>query len=243
VLGVDRNIEFSRMDECQSCHGTGCEDGSSKRLCQRCGGSGNVALSQGFFTVMHTCPNCNGAGSVAEKLCKKCSGEGRVKAKKTVQIHIPPGVDNGTRLRVQGQGESSLRGGSDGDLYVMIHVKEHPLFQRDGDDVYCEVPIDFPTAALGGSIEVPTVTGKAKLEIHPGTQNGAVMALRGKGMPSLRSGVRGDQHVKLFIEVPKRLSKEQRDLLAAYAMNFKGSEGHPIREGFLEKARKFLGLD
>ncbi len=243
VLGVDRTIEFNHMEECQTCHGTGCEPGTSKKGCQRCGGSGSVALSQGFFTVMHTCPNCNGAGRIAEKLCRKCSGEGRTKAKKTVQIHIPPGVDTGTRLRVQGQGESALRGGSDGDLYVIIHVKEHQLFQRDGDDIHCEVPIDFPTAALGGTIEVPTVTGKERLEVPAGTQNGSSFLLRGKGMPSLRSGVRGDQRVRLFIEVPKRLSKEQREHLEVYARVFKGAEGHPLREGFLEKARKFLGID
>lgn len=243
VLGVDKAIDFSHFDECSACHGSGCEPGTSRKVCQRCGGSGQIALSQGFFTVMHTCPNCKGAGQMVERPCRKCSGEGRVKAKRSVQIHIPPGVDSGTRLRVQGQGEAGLRGGRNGDLYVVIQVREHEIFHREGDDVYCEVPIDFPTAALGGPIEVPTVSGKEMLEIQPGSQTGAEFVLRGKGMPSLRAHGRGDHHVRIVVEVPKRLSKAQREALASYAACFNGSEGHPMREGFFDKAKKFLGLD
>ena len=243
VLGVDRTIEFNHMDQCESCKGTGCEPGSSRKVCPRCKGSGQVALSQGFFTVMHPCPSCNGAGQTVDRPCRKCSGEGRVRAKRKVQIHIPPGVDSGSRLRVQGQGETGLRGGDNGDLYVVMHIKEHPIFQRDGDEVFCEVPIDFPTAALGGTIEVPTVTGREKLDIPAGAQNGSEYILRGKGMPSLRGLGRGDQHIRVAIEVPKRLSQKQRESLADYARTFTGAEGHPIRESFLEKAKKFLHID
>lgn len=242
VLGADRKIEFSRMDACPDCKGSGCEAGTGRKRCQRCGGSGSIAVSQGFFTVMHSCPNCEGSGAVAERRCKKCSGEGRLRTRKSVQVRIPPGVDTGTKLRVQSEGESGLRGGDSGDLYVIIHVKEHPVFQRDGDDIYCEVPIKFPTAALGGSIEVPTVSGKAQLQIPAGTQSGAVFVLEGKGMPSLRRHGRGDQHVKIFVEVPKRLTKEQRELLDSYAKSFKDSEGHPIHESFIDKAKKFFQL-
>ena len=243
VLGIDRTIEFTHLDECEACKGTGCEAGTSRKVCQRCKGSGQLALSQGFFTVMHPCPNCNGAGQTAERPCRKCSGEGRMRAKRKVQIHIPPGVDNGSRLRVQGQGETGLRGGDNGDLYVVIHIKEHQLFQRDGDDIFCEVPVDFPTAALGGTIEVPTVTGREKMEIAPGSQTGAEFVIRGKGMPSLRGHGRGDHHVRIIVEVPKRLSQKQRDALADYARTFSGAEGHPQKESFLDKAKKFMRLD
>ncbi len=243
VLGADRPIEFNHLALCESCKGSGCEPGTSRKVCPRCKGQGQIALSQGFFTVMHPCPSCNGEGQTAERPCRKCSGQGRVRAKRKVQIHIPPGVDSGMRLRVQGQGECGLRGGDDGDLYVIIHVREHQLFKRDGDDIFCEVPVDFPTAALGGQIEVPTVTGKESLTIPPGAQSGSQFSLRGKGMPSLRGNGRGDQHVRIMVEVPRRLSAKQREALANYAQTFSGpSDAHPTRESFLEKAKKFLSI-
>ncbi len=242
MLGADKKIEFTRLDLCTSCNGTGCESGTSKKTCNRCGGSGQLASSQGFFTVMHECPTCKGSGVTAEKPCRKCSGSGTSKVKRVVQVRIPPGVDTGTRMRVAGEGEPGLRGGSNGDLFVITHVKEHPIFHRDGDDIFCEVPIDFPSAALGGEIEIPTVSGKTTLQIPPGTQTGEVFSVPGKGMPSLRGHGRGDQHVKVFVEVPKRLSADQKDMLRKYAVSFDSQSSHPIRESFLEKAKKFFQL-
>lgn len=242
VLGADKKIEFTRLDLCASCNGTGCESGTSKKTCTRCGGSGQLASSQGFFTVMHECPTCKGSGVTAEKPCRKCSGSGTSKVKRVVQVRIPPGVDTGTRMRVAGEGEPGLRGGSNGDLFVITHVKEHPIFHRDGDDIFCEVPIDFPSATLGGEIEIPTVSGKTTLQIPPGTQTGEVFSVPGKGMPSLRGHGRGDQHVKVFVEVPKRLSADQKDMLRKYAVSFDSQSSHPIRESFLEKAKKFFQL-
>ena len=243
VFGADKTIEFQRMAACETCHGSGCEPGTVKKRCQRCGGSGQIAMSQGFFTVMHECPKCHGAGVMAEKPCRQCSGSGQHKVKRTVQVHIPPGVDTGTRMRVSGEGEPGLRGGRNGDLFVITHVREHEIFQRDGLSVYCSVPIDFPTAALGGTVDVPTVTGKTALEIPAGTQTGDVFTIRGKGMPSLRGQGRGDHYVKVFVEVPKKLSEDQRSALKRYSEAFQsnGNGGsHPVRESFLEKAKRFF---
>ncbi len=243
VFGSDRKIEFTRLAACDACHGSGCESGTSKKTCPRCHGRGQVSVSQGFFTVMHDCPNCKGTGVIAERPCRPCSGAGVRKVKRTVQLHIPPGVDTGTRMRVVGEGEPGLRGGANGDLFVITHVREHAVFQRDGLSVYCEVPIDFATAALGGEVDIPTVSGKVPLSIPAGTQTGDTFIVRGKGMPSLRRGERGDQHVKVFVEVPKRLSAEQREALKKFADLLKGnSSAHPVRESFVEKAKKFFQL-
>jgi molecular chaperone DnaJ len=198
-------------------------------------------LSQGFFSVRQTCPTCNGAGSVIENPCPKCHGEGRVRIEKEIQVNIPPGVDTGSRLRVAGSGEGGLRGGRTGDLYIVMHVKPHDVFQRDDNDIFCEVPIDFPTAALGGVIEVPTITGKTKLKVPAGTQNGTIMRIKGKGVPSLRGSSRGDQHIKIIVEVPVKLSSKQQELLKEYAEEGKkGSTNHPMIDAFLNKAKKFF---
>lgn len=242
VFGTDRKIEFFRMATCEECHGDGCEPGSVRKKCPRCQGRGQISVSQGFFTVMHECPNCHGEGQIAEKPCKKCSGKGVHKIKRTVSLHIPPGVDTGTRMRVAGEGEGGVRGGANGDLYVITHVKEHPVFKRQGTSVFCEVPIDFATAALGGEIQIPTVSGKATLSIPAGTQTGDSFLVRGKGMPSLRrGGARGDQQVTVFVEVPKKLSSEQKELLRKFAELSNGSKGNnPKQESFFEKAKKFF---
>ena len=245
VFGADKTIEFQRMSACEICSGSGCEPGTSKKRCPRCGGSGQIGMSQGFFTIMHECPNCHGAGVMAEKPCRQCGGTGQRKVKRSVQVHIPPGVDTGTRMRVAGEGEPGLRGGRNGDLFVITHVREHEIFQRDGLSVYCSVPIDFPTAALGGTVDVPTVTGKTSLEIPAGTQTGDVFTIRGKGMPSLRGQGRGDHYVKVFVEVPKKLSEEQKNALKQYSATFqdKGNGGsHPVRKNFLEKANRFFQI-
>lgn len=247
VNGVDKSIEFSRMAACEKCHGSGCAEGSKNITCRRCGGRGQIGVAQGFFTVMHTCPECNGNGVMPEKKCPACGGKGQTQVKRKVSIHIPPGVDTGNRLRVAGEGEPGLRGGQNGDLYVEIEVKDHELFQRDGLNIHCEVPIDFPTAALGGKVQVPTVCGKTDLEIPPGTQTGDTFSLKGKGMPSLRGGQRGTHYVSVFVEVPKGLTPEQKELLRKYAETFASpatrSQEHPKYASFLDKAKEFFGID
>ena len=239
VYGTDKKIRVHRMDTCKECSGTGCAKGSSKETCQHCHGQGQVAMSQGFFSVRQTCPVCRGEGQIIKNPCKKCGGQGRVQAEKNLTIHIPPGVDTGSRLRVAGEGEGGLRGGHPGDLYVIIHVRPHEVFHRDGQDVLCELPIDFPTAALGGVVKVPTVTGEAKMKIPAGTQNGTILRLKGKGIPSLRGGGRGDQHVKIFIEVPKNLNKEQKELLMKYK-EIQNKSSHPRMDAFFKKAKNFF---
>lgn len=240
VFGADKKVIIPRLDTCDACEGSGCEPGTTKMKCTRCGGSGQISHSQGFFSIRQTCSSCNGTGQIVKNPCKKCGGEGRCRVEKTLQIHIPPGVDTGSRLRVAGEGESGTKGGRTGDLYVVIHVKAHEVFQRDGNDVMCEVPIDFATAALGGIIDVPTVTGKTKMRIPEGTQSGTVLRIKGKGIPSLRGGGRGDQHVKIFIEVPVNLTKQQKGLLLGYADALGDIKFNPIRDAFQKKAKPFL---
>jgi molecular chaperone DnaJ len=189
--------------------------------------------------MRQACPSCKGSGQLGRTPCRSCSGEGRVKVDRELQIHIPPGVDTGSRLRVAKEGECGSNGGGPGDLYVIIHVKPHAVFQRDGSDIVCEIPIDFTTAALGGVVEVPTISGKAKMKIPAGTQGGALLRLKGKGVPALKGGARGDQLVKIQIEVPVGLDKQQRGLLGYYADSILESN-HPRRAAFLEKARRFL---
>ena len=245
VFGSDRKIEFSRLAACEECHGSDCESGTGKKTCPRCHGHGQVSISQGFFSIAQECPNCHGAGVIAEKPCKKCAGQGVRKIKRTVSLHIPPGVDTGTRMRVSGEGEPGLRGGSNGDLYVITHVREHNVFKRSGSSIFCEVPIDFTVAALGGEIEIPTVTGKATLKIPAGTQTGDKFLIRGKGMPSLRGGGRGDQQVQVFVEVPRKLNAEQKEALERFASLLKAKDqkgSHPLQESFFEKAKKFFQL-
>jgi len=240
VNGVTKTLEFTRLGLCEACHGSGCESGVRK-TCTRCHGSGQVGVSRGFFTMMQECPACHGAGSVPEHPCKKCGATGHVKLKRKVEVHIPPGVDTGSRLRVGGEGEPGLRGGRDGDLYVEIGVGDHPLFERHDDDIYCEVPIKFSTAALGGEIDIPTVYGPIKFAVPAGTQNGDMQRIPGKGMPSLRRrGTCGSHNIRFVIEVPKKLTEEQKDLLRKYAATFdekQTKESHPNCTNFF---RKFL---
>lgn len=243
VYGVDKKVRIPRLDNCDRCDGTACEPGTQKTTCHRCGGSGQVALTQGFFSIRQTCNSCGGTGEIIKTPCKKCGGEGRVRVEKDLKIHIPPGVDTGSRLRVAGEGESSAGGGRPGDLYVVIHVMPHDIFQRDGLDILCEVPIDFSTAALGGVVAIPTITGEAKLKIPEGTQNGTILRLRGKGIPSLRGGQRGDQHIKIFVEVPRNLNREQKELLKAYLESCETARNHPMRDSFLKKAKRFFKRD
>jgi molecular chaperone DnaJ len=240
VFGTEKKIRIPKMETCTECSGSGCAKGSGRKTCPACGGRGQTSISQGFFSLRQSCANCGGSGQVVEKPCSICSGHGLIRTDKTLKIHIPPGVDTGSRLRVANEGEGGLRGGRPGDLYVIIHVHPHEIFKRDGLDIICELPIDFTSAALGGVVEAPTVTGKTKLKIPEGTQNASVLRLKGKGMPSLKGGQRGDQYVKIFVEVPTKLNSEQKEALKNFANASKNAGSHPIIESFIEKAKKFF---
>jgi len=232
----EEQIEVPRMVRCEPCSGSGARPGTSPERCPRCQGSGQAIFQQGLFRISRPCDQCGASGWVVSDPCPSCRGRGRVEGRKSLKVRIPAGVDDGMRLRVAGEGEAGIAGGPPGDLYVVIHVRPHPLFTREGNDLACEVPISFVQAALGAEIEVPTLEGKVSLRITEGTQSNKVMRLRGKGMPDLRSGERGDQYVKIFVEVPTRLSEEQRRVLERFA-ELSGEEVSPVTKGFLEKLR------
>ncbi|MDR0353698.1 MAG: molecular chaperone DnaJ [Opitutaceae bacterium] len=215
--GVEKEIAFRKAATCERCHGSGAEPGSKRVTCPTCRGSGQVRRSAGIITFTQPCPACGGAGSKIEKPCAACRGEGRTPQTVKVNAPIPAGVDTGSRLRKSGLGEAGISGGQPGDLYIVIHVKDHDLFERQDDDLFCEIPIKFTLAALGGSIEIPTLFGKGTLKIPPGTQSGTTFRIKGKGMPSLRGQHQGDQIVRVHVEVPAKLTADQRKALEAYA--------------------------
>jgi len=237
--GVEREVSFRKAMSCERCHGDGAEPGSKRVTCSTCGGVGQVRRSGGIITFRQTCPTCGGSGSKIEKPCTACRGEGRVAGNAKIKVRIPPGVDTGSRLRSVGNGEAGVAGGQPGDLYIFLTVKEHEIFERQGQDLFCEIPIKFTLATLGGSIEVPTLFGKATLKIPVGTQSGTTFRLRSKGMPSLRGGSQGDQLVRVHVEVPKKLSDEQRRLLEDFA-RVSGDADEPTEKGWFEKAKKFF---
>lgn len=240
--GAEKEITYRTHVGCERCDGSGAEPGSSRRTCSTCDGMGKVISSRGFFRVQQSCPTCGGSGQVIENPCRECSGTGRVVSRKRVKIRIPEGVDTGTKLRSPGNGEAGGNGSQPGDLYVVVHVKEHEIFERRGDDLYCEMPIRFTLAALGGSIEVPTLTtvsGRSNLKIPAGTQGDTIFRLRGKGMPNLRTGERGDQLVRVKIDVPKKLTPEQREKLEDFALAC-GDADNPIDDSFWEKAKRIF---
>jgi molecular chaperone DnaJ len=225
---------------CGDCEGSGAEHGSQPVTCSSCQGRGRVRAQQGFFTVERTCPSCQGAGRVIEKPCRSCHGAGRVQKTKTLQVNIPAGVEDGTRIRLAGEGEAGLRGASPGDLYIFLAVRPHPLFQRDGASIHCQVPIPMTTAALGGSIEVPSVDGsRARVNIPAGAQTGQQFRLRGKGMSVLRSHARGDMYIQVAVETPVNLSKRQQELLREFEGAGKGKKTSPESEGFFHRVKEF----
>lgn len=227
---------------CDACKGSGAEPGTHAETCPTCGGRGRVRASQGFFTVERTCPGCRGAGRIIKKPCKACGGTGHVQKERTLAVEIPPGVEEGTRIRLSGEGQAGFNGGPAGDLYVFLSVREHPIFQRDGADLYAQVPVTFVTASLGGSVEVPTLDGNpAKIAISEGTQSGRRIRLRGKGMPVLRGGgARGDLYVEVKVETPVKLTKRQKELLKEFeAESATGSQ--PECESFFDKVKSFFG--
>ncbi len=234
--GLDAKLSIPKMRACGTCEGSGARPGTQRELCGRCNGGGQVIFQQGFFRISRPCDACNGEGEVVRDRCHTCRGSGRTEGQQNISVRIPAGVDEGSRLRLAGEGEAGIAGGPPGDLYVVISVKPHPLFTRDGPDLYCEVPIPFPKAALGAEIEVPTLDGKVDLRIAEGTQPGAIHRLRGKGLPTLGSAARGDQYVKIFVEVPTNLTSRQRELLEELARE-SGSEASPVTKGFLDKLK------
>lgn len=237
--GVEKEIEVSKLDPCGTCNGSGAEAGSKAITCPQCNGRGQVVSSRGFFQVSQTCPRCRGTGQVVERPCRKCGGEGRTEQTSRIKLRIPAGIEDGSRLRSVRNGEAGIRGGAPGDLYVVIHVKEHPVFERDAEALFCEVPLSFTAAALGGELEVPTLGGKANVKIPAGTQSGTVFKLRGKGMPVLNSSHYGDLMVRIIVEVPTKLNGEQRKKLEELAA-LMGEENRPLHQSFFEKAKGFF---
>jgi molecular chaperone DnaJ len=238
--GIEREFTFTKLDTCPVCNGRGAAQGAKAETCPTCHGQGQVAHSRGFFTVASTCPRCNGTGQILTNPCKNCGSEGRVQHRSKLKVRIPAGIEDGSRLRSSGNGEAGIRGGPSGDLYVVVHVRPHELFARHDDDLLCEVPISFSTAALGGEIEAPTLGGPAKLKIPAGTQSGTIFRLRGKGMPNVHGHGHGDQHIRVLVEVPSRLSRELRQKLEEFAA-LANDETYPQRKSFLEKAKRFFG--
>jgi molecular chaperone DnaJ len=237
--GVEKDITFRKLVSCEHCSGSGAEPGSKRVTCPTCRGAGQVRRSGGIIVFTQTCPTCGGAGVKIEKPCAVCHGEGRVAKSTKLNVRIPPGVETGSRLRSPGNGEAAAAGGTPGDLYIDLTVKEHELFERQGDDLFCEIPIKFTLATLGGSIEVPTLSGKAALKIPAATQSGTTFRLRDRGMPSLRGGRKGDQLVRVQVEVPASLAPEQRKLLEEFA-RISGDANEPTSRSFFEKAKKFF---
>ncbi len=236
--GKNAQITITTAVACDSCDGSGAAKGTSPTTCTTCQGRGRVRTQQGFFTVERTCPTCHGQGQMIKDPCKSCGGSGRKRKDKTLAVNIPAGVEDGTRIRLSGEGEIGSRGGQAGDLYIFLSLRPHPFFKRDGADLHCKVPIRMTTAALGGSIEVPTIEGtRAKLTIPAGTQSGAQFRLRGKGMSVMRSAVRGDMYIHAQIETPRNLSKKQKDILKEFDKD--SDKNSPESESFFSKVKEF----
>ena len=240
--GTEVKIRVPVMSTCSACKGSGAKKGSSPVTCSTCHGQGQVRMQQGFFSIQQTCPTCRGTGKQIKDPCQKCHGQGRVQETKTLSVKVPAGVDTGDRIRLGGEGEAGEQGGRAGDLYVQIHVKDHPIFTRDGANLYCEVPISFPTACLGGELEVPTLGGKVKLKIPPETQTGKLFRLRGKGVKPVKGGPLGDLHCRVQIETPIHLTKEQREWVKNLGESLSGGGKHhsPQEHSWTDGVKSFF---
>ena len=233
VSGIEKEINIPRLDNCNVCNGSGSKPGKDPEVCSTCNGTGQTRLQQGFFSIARTCGRCDGTGSIITDPCTECRGQGKINKKHSISLKIPPGVDTGIRLRVSGEGEAGSLGGPHGDLFVIINVTPHPFFKRKGNDLHCEVPVSFVQAALGTEIDIPTVYGKESLKIPSGTPSGKVFHFRGKGAPKLGGYGRGDQYVSVFIDVPKKLTKRQKELLREFAE----ISGDDISKKFMDKVK------
>ena len=241
--GTETKIRIPVQSTCETCKGTGAKPGTQPVTCTTCGGHGQVRMQQGFFSVQQTCPKCHGSGKMVKDPCTSCHGAGRVKQNKTLSIKVPAGVDEGDRIRLSGEGEAGVNGGPTGDLYVVIHLKEHEIFKRDGGNLHCEMPIGFTTAALGGEIEVPTLEGSAKMKVPAETQTGAIFRLRGKGIKPLRQSEPGDLLVHVVLETPVKLTEKQKELLREFEVSMQADNGKhsPKNKSWVDKARDFFG--
>jgi len=240
AFGCEKTIAIPRLAPCETCRGHGAKPGTAPRTCPQCRGSGQVRFQQGFFSIAKTCGHCNGQGTIIPDPCEACRGSGVERRTYQLSIKIPAGVDSGSRLKLRGEGEGGPNGGTPGDLYVLLHVHDHPLFVREGHDVVCEVPLSFAQAALGAEIDVPTLGGPAKVKVPAGTQSGHVFRLKGRGVAELNGYGRGDQIVRIIVETPRKLSARQRALLEEFA-RLAGEEVHPLAKSFLEKVKSMLG--
>ncbi|OGW41105.1 MAG: molecular chaperone DnaJ [Nitrospirae bacterium RBG_13_39_12] len=240
AFGTEKDLEIPRWENCSECRGSGSAPGKGPKTCSHCKGAGQVRFQQGFFSISKTCHNCNGTGQFITDPCKACKGQGKVKNLKSIHVKIPAGVDTGSRLRVSNEGEMGIYGGPPGDLYIIMDVEEHPFFKRDGSDLYCDVPLSFPQAALGSEIEVPTLDGVSKLKIPTGTPSGRLFYLKGKGVQKLGSHSRGDQIVRVYVEVPKKLTPKQKELLEEFAR----INGDEVSKSFKNKLKDlFTGAE
>jgi molecular chaperone DnaJ len=240
--GTDKVVRFQRLTQCDACNGSRARGGATAaQQCPNCRGSGQVRTQQGFFSISTTCGQCRGEGTIIADPCPKCQGQGRIRKQESLSVKIPPGVDNGSRLKLRGEGEAGYASGPAGDLYVVIHVKEHDLFVRQDNDIVIEVPISFPQAALGCEIEVPTLEGKVKLKVPGGTQSGRVLRLKGKGIVDLHGYGRGDQLIRVVVETPRSLTSRQRELLEEFAKLDGKDVNHPLSKGFVDKLKEMFG--
>jgi molecular chaperone DnaJ len=240
--GFDTTIRVPSWDKCDTCHGSGAKPGTAPVTCSTCAGHGQVRMQQGFFSIQQTCPKCHGSGKVIPEPCAACGGAGRIKRNKTLEVKIPAGIDNGMRIRSSGNGEPGTNGGPAGDLYVEIHIKPHQVFQREGDDLHCEMPISFPKATLGGEIEVPTLSGKVSFTIPEGTQTGKTFRLKSKGIKGVRSGYAGDLFCHVVVETPVKLTEKQKELLREFdRLTVEGGAKHsPQSKGWMDKVKDFF---
>ncbi|OYY73372.1 MAG: molecular chaperone DnaJ [Gammaproteobacteria bacterium 28-57-27] len=240
VAGTTVTIKIPSSEECTACGGSGAKKGSKPKTCPTCHGAGAVRIQQGIFAVQQTCPTCQGRGEIIEDPCPVCHGQGRLKTQKSLSVKIPPGVDTGDRIRLSGEGEHGGQGGPNGDLFVVVHVKAHPIFTRQEADLYCEVPVSFTTAALGGEVDVPTLSGSVRLKIPQETQSGKQFRLRGKGVTPVRGGAIGDMICKVTIETPVKLSEEQKELLRRFEESLSGNHHRPQEHSWLDRVKKFV---
>ncbi|GAB4299035.1 MAG: molecular chaperone DnaJ [Thiohalomonadaceae bacterium] len=240
VMGTTVKIRVPTLVECDECGGSGAKKGTRAQTCPTCHGHGQVRMQQGFFSLQQTCPRCHGSGKIITDPCGKCHGQGRVQEQKTLSVKVPAGVDNGDRIRLSGEGEAGLHGGPAGDLYVQIHVREHPIFTRDENNLACEVPISFVTAALGGELDVPTLGGRVKLKIPAETQSGKLFRLRGKGVKSVRGGDVGDLICRVVVETPVNLTSKQKELLQQFEASLNGDKHSPKASSWLDGVKKFF---